>query len=109
MNKALLVEETHYLDMKKAVSLSLVSASRKLRLYFQANTIKVQTNFPLKQVLQKPDALGRLLKWVVDLDKFDIVFKSRTVIKGQALVDFLKEFTPIPKMKEGMEAIEPLT
>lgn len=45
------------------LTLALVTAFRKLRPCFQAHTIEVLTSFPLKQVLQKIDASGRLLKW----------------------------------------------
>ena len=44
-------------------------------------------------MLQKLEALGCLLKWVVELGQFDIHFRPCTAIKEQALVDFLAEFT----------------
>ena len=34
-----------------------------------------------------------MLKWVVELGQFDIHFKPGTAIKGQALADFIVEFT----------------
>lgn len=43
------------------LALALVIASRKLRPYFQSHGIDVLTNFPLKQVLQKLDATGKLI------------------------------------------------
>ena len=73
--------------------LDLVVASRKLRSYFHSHTIRVLTNYPLRQVLQKPDALGRLLKWAIKLSQFDIKFIPRPAIKGQALADFIAKFT----------------
>ncbi|XP_022877058.1 uncharacterized protein LOC111395308 [Olea europaea var. sylvestris] len=84
-------------------------ASRKLRPYFQAHTIHMLTNFPLRQVLQKPDASGRLLKWAVELSKFDLMFKARAAIKGQALADFVAEFTNLPNVDEIREPAEPPT
>ncbi|XP_061993706.1 uncharacterized protein LOC133711622 [Rosa rugosa] len=75
-------------------ALALLKASRRLRQYFQAHTIHVLTNQPLKQVLQKPVSLGRLVKWSIDLGEFDIYYTSRTTIKGQAAVDFITEFIP---------------
>ncbi|KAL5545199.1 hypothetical protein UlMin_008983 [Ulmus minor] len=75
-------------------------AARKLRPYFQAHTIIVPTKFPLKQVFQKPEASGRLAKWSIELGEFDIQFKPRTAIKGQALADFIAEFTYTPEMSE---------
>ena len=50
----------------------LVVASRKLRPFFQAHRIDVLTKYPLKQVLQKPDSSGHLLKWAIQLAQFDI-------------------------------------
>ena len=43
MSKRLLDNETRYPELEK-LSLALVVASRKLRLYFHAHTIKVLTN-----------------------------------------------------------------
>ena len=54
---------------------------------------EVLTNYSLCQVLQKPEASGRLLKWAIELGQFDVNFRPRTTIKGQALVDFIVEFT----------------
>ena len=44
-------------------------------------------------MLQKPEALGRVLKWVIKLGQFNVNFHSRTAIKGQALADFIAKFT----------------
>ncbi|KAL5581043.1 hypothetical protein UlMin_013485 [Ulmus minor] len=54
--------------------------------------------FPLKQVFQKPEASGRLAKWSIELGEFDIQFKPWIAIKGQALADFIAEFTYTPEM-----------
>ncbi|KAL5551203.1 hypothetical protein UlMin_001379 [Ulmus minor] len=77
-------------------------AARKLRPYFQAHTIIIPTKFPLKQVFQKPEASGRLAKWSIELGEFDIQFKPQTAIKGQALADFIAEFTYTPEMSEKL-------
>ncbi|PON34666.1 Ribonuclease H, partial [Parasponia andersonii] len=74
ISKRLLNAETRYPEMEK-LALALVIASRKLRSYFHAHSIRVFTNFPLKQVLQRPET------------------SPRTAIKGQALADFIAEFT----------------
>ena len=78
--------------MEKLI-LALVTAARKLRPYFQAHTIKISTEYPMKQVLHKPETSGRLMKWAIDLSEFDIRYKLKTAIKGQILVDFVMEFT----------------
>ena len=92
MSKRLLDAKTKYLELEKLV-LALVVASKKLRPYFHAHSIEVLTNYQLRQVLQKLEALGRLLKWAFELRQFDVNLHPRMIIKGQALTDFIVEFT----------------
>jgi len=77
---------------------ALVMASRKLRPYFEAHKILILTDQPLRNVLQKLDASGRLLKWAVELSRYDLAFEPRRAIKAQALADFIAEsMTPVEK------------
>ena len=62
ISKWLINAETRYPEMEK-LALALVIVSRKLRLYFYSHTIHILTNYLWRQVLQKSDALGRLLEW----------------------------------------------
>ena len=71
MSKRLLDAETRYHKLKK-LALAHVVASSKLRPYFHTHSIKVLTNYPLRQVLQKPEVFDRLLKWVIELGHFDV-------------------------------------
>ena len=73
ITKRLIDAETRFSEMEK-LALALVIASRKLRPYFHSHTIRVLTNYPLRQVLQKPDVSGRQLKWAIKLSQFDIKF-----------------------------------
>ncbi|XP_038678408.1 uncharacterized protein LOC119979856 [Tripterygium wilfordii] len=82
--------ETHYTEAEK-FALALVTAAQKLRPYFQAHTIVVLTDQPLKNILQKPDTSGRLIKWSIELSEFDIQYKPRQAIKAKVLVDFVVE------------------
>lgn len=84
--------ESRYLEIKK-LALALVTLARKLKPYFQAHTIMVMTNQPLKQMLWKHEPSGRLIKWVVELGEFDIHYNPRTTVKDQAIADFISEFT----------------
>ena len=84
--------------MEKLI-LALVTTSRKLRPYFQAHTVEDPTEYPMKQILHKPETSGRLIKWAIELSEFDIRYKPRTMIKGQILVDFIMEFTPAESTK----------
>ena len=87
--------------------MALVVASRKLRPYFHTHSIKVLTNYPLCQVLQKSKASGRLLKWVVELGQFDMNFRPQKAIKGQALADFIYvDTTKVAGTTDNAEAIK---
>ena len=78
--------------MEKLI-LALVTATRNLCPYFQAHTIEVPTEYPMKQVVHKPETSGRLMKWAIELSEFDIRYKTKAAIKGQVLADFVMEFT----------------
>ena len=78
--------------MEKLI-LALVTTARKLRPYFQSHTIEVSTEYPMKQVLHRPEASRRLMKWVIELNEFDIIYKPKTAIKGQVLSNYIMEFT----------------
>ena len=91
-SRALRGVEERYPRMEKLI-LALVTAARKLRPYFQAHTIEFPTEYPMKQVLHKPETSRRLMKWAIELSEFDIRYKPKTAIKGQVLADFIMEFT----------------
>ena len=42
--------------------------------------------------MHKPEVTGRMMKWAIELGQFDLDYKPRTAIKGQALADFILEF-----------------
>ncbi|KAL0404607.1 UNVERIFIED_CONTAM: hypothetical protein Sradi_2101500 [Sesamum radiatum] len=94
VSKVLNGAEGRYAPIKK-MTLALVVTARRLRPYFLSHPIRVKTNMPLKQTLGKPDTSGRLVKWVVELSKYDISYLPRTIIKAQALVDFISEMAGI--------------
>ena len=52
--------ETKYACIKK-IAFALIVASRKLHPYFQANTILVMTDQPIKKSMNKPEAIGRII------------------------------------------------
>ena len=84
--------EVHYLPLEKAI-LAVVHATRKLPYYFQAHTVVVLTQLPLKSILRSADYTGRIAKWGTILGAFDIKYMPRTSIKGQVLADLVVEFT----------------
>uniref|UniRef100_A0A2N9G2A0 Reverse transcriptase domain-containing protein n=1 Tax=Fagus sylvatica TaxID=28930 RepID=A0A2N9G2A0_FAGSY len=102
-SRALRGAEERYPPMEK-LAFALVTAARKLRPYFQAHTIVLLTNHPLRKAMNKPDAAGRLIQWSIELSEFDIDYRPRTAIKAQALADFIAKFTS--KDDEPMENVE---
>ncbi|XP_028124872.1 uncharacterized protein LOC114321845 [Camellia sinensis] len=98
ISRALKGVEQNYPLLEK-MALALVIASRRLRPYFQAHSIVVLTDQPLKKVMQQPELSGRLMQWCIELSQFEISYRSQTAIKGQAVADFIIEFTnPTPTM-----------
>ena len=51
------------------------------------------TDQPMKKVMNRPDAVGQMILWAVELGEFNIKYRPRTAIKAQALADFVAEFT----------------
>ena len=74
----------------------MVHASRKLPHYFQAHTVVVLTQLPLKSVLRTADYTGRIALWNTILGAFDIKYMPRTSIKGQVLADLVAKFAEPP-------------
>ncbi|XP_074352110.1 uncharacterized protein LOC141691272 [Apium graveolens] len=100
------VEELNYPAIEKS-ALALITASRKLRPYFQAHKIEVLTDQLLKNILHSPKASGRLIKWAIELGEFDIKYKSRTAIKHHALTDFVVECTINDQEVGGQKIVTP--
>ena len=47
------------------------------------------------------EAAGRTALWAIELSEFDIQYRLRTAIKGQAVADFIAEFTNIESQEVG--------
>jgi hypothetical protein len=69
-------------------------ASRKLRQYFQSYYIVVPSSQPLKDIIRNREAIGRVGKWVVELNEFTIDYVHRSSIQSQALAYFIVDYTP---------------
>ena len=54
------------------LAFALLIATRKLKPYFQAHTIVVLTDKPLRRAMSSPEAAGRMALLVVELSEFDI-------------------------------------
>ena len=100
INKSLQKAKTHYLLLEKVV-LAIVHATWKLPHYFQAHIVVVLTQLPLQALLQKSDYSGRIVKWGIMLEAYDVKYMPRTAIKRQVPADFVAEFTDETMIEEG--------
>ena len=95
VSKLLNEAEVCYLPLEKAI-LAVVHATRKLPHYFQAHTVVVLTQLPLKSILRSADYIERIAKWGTVLGAFDIKYMLRTSIKGQVLANLVAKFAKCP-------------
>ncbi|XP_050289605.1 uncharacterized protein LOC126727727 [Quercus robur] len=86
MSKSLHKAEIRYLPLEKAI-LAIIRVTRKLPHYFQAHTVVVLTQLPLRLILQSADYTGRIAKWGTIFGAFDIRYMPRNAVKGQVLAD----------------------
>ena len=96
MSKSLHEAEMCYLPLEKAI-LAVMHAIRKLPHYFQAHTVVVLTQLPLKSILRSYDYTERISKWGIILGAFDIKCMPCTSVKGQVLPDLVAEFAECPE------------
>ena len=57
------------------LAFALVTVARKLKLYFQAHTIIVLMNKPLRKAMSSLEATGWMALWAVELSEFDIQYR----------------------------------
>ena len=68
ISRALKWAEGQY-PMIEKLAFAQITASRKLRHYFQAHVINVITDHPFKKVMNKLEAVGRLIQWAIELSE----------------------------------------
>ena len=95
VSKSLHETEVRYSPLEKAI-LAMVHATRKLPYYFQAHTVVVLMQLPLKFVLRIANYTGRIAIWNTILGAFDIKYMPQTSMKGQVLADLVAEFAKPP-------------
>jgi ribonuclease HI/transposase InsO family protein len=84
--------KAHYLQIQKLLY-AVVLVWRKLHHYFEAHRVTVVSSFPLGEIIQNPDAAGRIAKQSVDLMGETLAYALRKVIKSQIVADFIAEWT----------------
>ena len=65
--------KVRYTKLEK-LAYALLMASRKLRHYFLAHTIRVLSSYPIGEMLRNKEASGRVGKWATELAPFPIEF-----------------------------------
>ena len=91
-NRALRGAEERYPPMEK-LAFALITASRKLKSYFQAHTVVILTDKPIWQAMSNPEAAGWMALWAIESSKFDVQYRPCTTIKEQVLANFIAKFT----------------
>ena len=92
ISRAFQEAEERYPRIEK-LAFAFVTAARKLKLYFQARTIIVLMDQPLKRAMISPEAAGRMALWAIELSEFGVQCRLRIVVKGQIVADFITEYT----------------
>ena len=69
---------------------------RKLKHYFQSFPVVILNEYPLRGIVENPEASGKIAKWVTKIRPLGVTFEPRISIKGQILVNFIAEFTSVP-------------
>ena len=64
------------------LAFALVTAGRKLKPYFQAHTVVILTDKPLRRAMSNLEAAGRMALWKIELSEFDVQYCSHIAMKG---------------------------
>ena len=94
MSQALRGEEERYPSMEK-LAFALITTAQKLKPYFQAHTMIVLMDKPLRRAMSSPEAAGRIALWAIELKDFDVQYHPCIAIKGKIIADIIIEFTHI--------------
>ncbi|PIN07494.1 DNA-directed DNA polymerase, partial [Handroanthus impetiginosus] len=91
LSRTLTENELKYSPVEK-ICLALFYAIKKLKHYFEAYSIQLISRAdPVKYVMSRPMISGRLAKWSIIFNQYEITYVPQKAVKGQALADFLAD------------------
>jgi hypothetical protein len=87
LSKKLKDYETQYTAVEKSCY-ALVWAMQKLRHILLAHQVLVITIMdPLKYLFEKPTLIGKLSRWLILLEKFNLTYVAKNTIKGRVIAE----------------------
>ena len=75
------------------LAFTLVIATCKLKPYFQAHTVVILSDKPLRKAMSNLEAARQMALWAIELSVFNVQYYLRTVMMGQVVVNFIREFS----------------
>ena len=88
VSKVLIDAQTRYTRVEKLV-FALFFTMRKLKRYFLSFRVIMLTEYPLRIIVENPEANDRITKWVKKIRPLGVTFELRTTIKGQIMATSL--------------------
>jgi hypothetical protein len=76
LSKVLSPSKQHYPHYQK-LTYSMFTTPQKLRLYFAVHQIIVVNEAPLSNIVNNPEATGRVSLWGIELSPIDITYEKR--------------------------------
>jgi hypothetical protein len=90
LSEVLSPSKQRYPHYRKLAYIVFMTA-RKLRHYFLVHPMIVVKEAPLSNILNNPEAMGRVSLWGIEISPLDITYEKRKAIKSQILLDFTAE------------------
>lgn len=86
------------------LAFALLLTVRKFKMYLEDHQRIVMTYQLLRKILHRPETLGQMLAWSIEISPYCLIYRPHTVIKTQVLADFIVEcsFNTVEKEQESL-------